>query len=255
MEPRWTTKRLVKWVKQTFGIDCCRETVRQALKKLGLSWKKSKKLLNKADPVARSAYLEELKGRFEELLRTDHLLVYIDEAHIHLDTDEGYGWSIRNERYWVSSSSPGRQKVSFYGVYLYNLGQVRILPFKVANRWTTIEVLKQLRCEFPEREMTVIWDGVPYHRTNEVLEVARILDIEIKQLPSYSSDFMPVEHLWHWLREEVTYHCCYPNKPSLIAAVSAFTRRINQAPLAVGDRLWVQSHLNDDVEKLRVSKW
>lgn len=255
VEPRWTTKRLVNWVKETFKIDCSRETVRKALKQLGLSWKKSRKLLNKADPVARAAYLDELKGRFEEVLKTDRLLVYIDEAHIHLDTDEGYGWSIRNERYWVSSSSPGRQKVSFYGLYLYNLGQVRIFPFEKANQWTTIEVLKRLRCEFPEREITVIWDGVPYHRTSEVLEAARVLKIEVKRLPAYSPDFMPVEHLWHWLREEVTYHCCYPNQPALKGAVAAFAQRINQDPLSVGDRLWVQNHLDEEVEKLRVSSW
>ena len=47
-------------------------------------------------------------------------LIYVDEAHIHLDSDQGYGWSIKGERFWVSSSSPGLEKVSFYGVYLYN---------------------------------------------------------------------------------------------------------------------------------------
>ena len=54
--------------------------------------------------------------------------MYIDEAHIHLDTDEGYGWSVKGERFWVSSSSPGLQKVSFYGAYFYNKGKVGIYP-------------------------------------------------------------------------------------------------------------------------------
>ncbi len=34
------------------------------------------------------------------------------------------------------------------------------------------------------------------------------LKITIEPLPVYSPDFMPVEHLWQWLREEVTYHAC-----------------------------------------------
>ena len=88
----------------------------------------------------------------------------IDETHIHLDCDLGYGWSIKGERLWVSSSSPGRQKVSFYGVYLYNLGQVRIFPYDTANQFNTIAVLKKLRVEFPDIPITVIWDQCPYPR-------------------------------------------------------------------------------------------
>ncbi|NOR80837.1 MAG: hypothetical protein GQ529_08395, partial [Methyloprofundus sp.] len=42
--PRWTLKRFVSWIKQDFGISCCRETVRKALKNLGFSWKKYRKL-------------------------------------------------------------------------------------------------------------------------------------------------------------------------------------------------------------------
>ncbi|NER85424.1 MAG: hypothetical protein F6K42_39230 [Leptolyngbya sp. SIO1D8] len=91
------------------------------LKRLGFSWKKARKLLNKAYPQKRAAFLETLQGLLDEALHEQCLLVYIDEAHVHLDTDEGYGWSIRGERFWVSSSSPGLAKVSFYGVYLYNL--------------------------------------------------------------------------------------------------------------------------------------
>ncbi|NJO15562.1 MAG: hypothetical protein HC877_07395 [Thioploca sp.] len=29
------------------------------------------------------------------------------------------------------------------------------------------------------------------------------LEIQIQRLPSYSPDFMPVKHLWPWLREEM----------------------------------------------------
>jgi transposase len=88
-KPRWTLKRLVKWVKEQFNIDCCRDTVRKSLKKVGLSWKKARKLLNKANSDKRADYLDILKGLLEDVLHKEHLLIYIDEAHIHLDTDEG----------------------------------------------------------------------------------------------------------------------------------------------------------------------
>jgi transposase len=60
-------KRLVAWVRQKFDIDCCRETLRQVLKDLGFSWKKARKLLNKADPNKRAAFLEQLDGSLAKI--------------------------------------------------------------------------------------------------------------------------------------------------------------------------------------------
>jgi hypothetical protein len=81
----------------------------------------SKSLLNQANTQKRREDLEILNGLMQDALDNDHLLVFMDEAHIHLDTDEGFGWSVKGERFWVSSSSPGLAKVSFYGVYICNL--------------------------------------------------------------------------------------------------------------------------------------
>ncbi len=251
--PRWTLKRLVLRLWEKFQIKCCRNTVRQVLKYSGFSWKKARKLLNKAKPKKRLAYLEVFQDLLKTALGQDHLLVFIDEAHIHLDTDEGYGWSIKGKRFWVSSCSPGLKKVSFYGIYLYNLGTVRIWPYDKGNGGNTIQVLKRLRDEFPDRPMTIIWDGVPYHRSQAVSQAAVELNIQIQPLPAYSPDFMPVEHLWRWLREDVTYHTCFQKQADLVSQIALFQTRINQTTLAISDRLWVKNHLDPTEEKLRVS--
>jgi transposase len=251
--PRWTLKRLVVWIREQFKIDCCRDTVRKVLKRLGFSWKKARKLLNKANTQKRREYLDILKGLMQDALDHDHLLVFMDEAHIHLDTDEGFGWSVKGERFWVSSCSPGLAKVSFYGVYLYNLGQVRLFPYEVANGLSSIDVLKRIRAEFPDQKMTIIWDGAPYHRAQSVKDEAQNLKVNLQPLSAYSPDFMPVEHLWQWFREDLTYHTCYKNQADLIQQVQLFEQRLNQTPLDIADRLWVKSHLDPEEEKLRVS--
>ena len=125
--PRFTLKRLVALVRERFGRTCCRETIRAALHRLKLSWKKAKKLLGRADPERRQAFIEQLAELLAGAQRERHLLVYLDEAHIHQDADLGYGWCAHGERLWVASNSPGLcAKVSFYGLYLYNEGQVRL---------------------------------------------------------------------------------------------------------------------------------
>lgn len=87
-----------------------------------------------------------------------------------------------------------------------------------------------------------------------VHEAASTLEINLQALPAYSPDLMPVEHLWQWLREDLTYHTCYDSQTELIDAVADFQHQINTHPIALSDRLWVKKHLDLKQEKLRFSK-
>lgn len=70
----------------------------------------------------------------------------------------------------------------------------------------------------------------------------------------YSPDFMPVEALWRWLREDVTYNRCHNTREELIANVRRFEATINGDPIALADRLWVKDALDPDEEKLRIPR-
>ena len=70
-------------------------------------------------------------------------------------------------------------------------------------------------------------------------------------LPPYSPDFMPVEALWRWLREDLTYHYCYKTRDELVKAVSAFTEKINQNPVELADRLHSKESIDNAEEFLR----
>jgi hypothetical protein len=128
------------------------------------------KLLGRADPERRQAFVEQIQDLLAGAQHDRHLLVYLDEAHIHQDADLGYGWADRGRRLWVASPSPRlSDKLSFYGLYLYNEGQVRLWPYARANGEYTIDVLRRLRTEWPEDKLIVVWDGASYHRACVVL--------------------------------------------------------------------------------------
>ncbi len=138
-----------------------------------------------------------------------------------------------------ASTSPGLSaSVSFsgkplgltYGLYLYNEGQVRIWPYPRANGEHTVDVLRRRRAELPDGTLTVIWDGAPYHRAKAVWAVAARLSITLVPLPGYSPALMPVEALWRWLREDVSYHHCHATSQDLTRRVASFEARINQNP-------------------------
>ncbi len=248
-------RRLVGWARERFGLVCCRETIRAALHRRKLSWKKAKKRLGRADPERRQAFLEQLQSVLAGAQRDRHLVVYVDEAHIHQDADLGYGWAKRGERFLVASSSPGLSaRVSFYGLYLYNEGQVRLWPYPRANGEHTIEGLRRLRAAFPDEALIVLWDGAPYHRAKIVQGAATTLGITLMPLPGYSPDLMPVEALWHWLREDVTDHHCHASADDLTRQVADFEVRLNENPFVIADRLCVKDQLDPEEEKLRFSK-
>src|SRR4051794_36327765 len=92
-----------------------------------------------------------------------------------------------------------------------------------------------------------------YDRAQAVREVAGTLDITLMPLPGYSPDLMPVEALWRWLREDVTYHHCHASADDLTRRVADFEVRINQDPCALADRLWVKDCIDPEEEKLRFS--
>ena len=242
-------------MRERFGLCCCRETIRAALHRLELSWKKVRKLLGRADPERRAAFLDQLRPVLDGAQRDRHRLVYLDEAHIHQDADLGYGWAERGKRFHVASTSPGlAARVSLYGLYLYNEGQVRLWPYARANGTHTTEVLHRLRAEFPDDMLVLIWDGAPYHRAKTVRAEAAHLGITLLPLPGYSPDLMPVEALWRWLREDVTYHHCHATADDLTRRVAAFETQTNQDPYTVADRLSVKDRLDPEEEKLRFSK-
>src|SRR4051794_25276609 len=97
--------------------------------------------------------------------------------------------------------------------------------------------------------------AAPYHRAKAVREAARALDIELMSLPGYSPDLMPVEALWRWLREDVTYHHGHASAEDLTRRAADFEARINQDPCALADRLWVKDCLDPEEEKLRFSNY
>jgi len=60
--------------------------------------------------------------------------------------------------------------------------------------------------------------------------------------------------LGRWLCEDVTSSRCHHTVDKLRACVQEFEQRINQNPIALADRFWVDDELDPEEEKLRNSR-
>lgn len=102
----WTLKKLRRWVATKLERPVSRTMLRTILKAAGLSWKKCKKLLAKANAAKRAEFVHQFQTLYERLCQGEIRLVYIDEAHVHQDLDLGYTWAPANEPAWRKRTSP-----------------------------------------------------------------------------------------------------------------------------------------------------
>ena len=100
-------------------------TLRSLLKQAGLSWKKSKKVLAKANPSQRAEFVARFQDWFGQLYQGKVRLIYVDEAHLHQDMELGYHWSAVGEPDWVPSTSP-LSKIGLTGMGLMILAMVNV---------------------------------------------------------------------------------------------------------------------------------
>lgn len=251
----WTTKKVRAVVAAIFAITCARSTLWLCLVRLGLAWKKTKKILAKANTAKRADYLDEFENLFDELRRGERTLIYIDEAHIHQDMDHGYGWAPVGRPHRVASTSPGlHAKINWYGAYDFTNGRALIWSYPMCNGANTADFLARVAEWARDRpRVTVIWDGSPVHRAIVARDRAAALDLELVVLPAYSPDLNPIEGLWKWLRESVTQGICHDSVEALFAASMTFIESINSDPLAMIQRLWPKMHLVAEEEALRLA--
>lgn len=239
----WTVPKLMVYVERLLDHRPSRTKLRNLLKRHGLSWKKCRKVLRKAKPEKRRAFMEQFQSLFAEVCQQETILIYIDEAHIHRDMDLGYTWAPKGvPAYRQSECAPLSDRINWYGAYNFTAGQCFIFLERVAA-WLGDA----------GRPIVIIWDGAPWHRAIIAQEKAQALGFRLVPLPGYSPDLNPIEGLWKWLREDVTQNHCYKTIPELFDACQAFIDRINLDPDALITRLWPRFELDPDFEKLLIS--
>ena len=252
----WTMKKLCRWVETVLNRKVSRNTLRTILKAGGLSWKKCKKLLAKANPEKRAAFVEQFQDLFQRMCQGQVRIIYVDESHFHQDLDLGYTWAPVGEPVWRQSVCPPLSaRLNWYGAYDFAAGQAFIWHQGKCNSEHTAQFLQRLKLWLgnSKQQVVIIWDGAPWHRSRIARTQAEQLGMQVIQLPGYSPDLNPIEGLWKWMREEVTQHFCHPSLHDLFTDCLAFIERINRDPNAIVSRLWPKFDLDPDYEKLLLS--
>jgi transposase len=221
----WNWKAVRHFLDQRFQQVLGRSSCFRTFHRLGFVWKRPKKRFLKADTAKRALFVREYAALCKAAQETGATIVFVDEAHFYADADLRGKWVLQGEPALVDSCSPRYgEKTSYYSAVCLETGGVDVMPIDSTSRAeTSAAFLRQLRAAHPE-PLIVIWDNGPAHSGDAIREFLQTPDVRLLlvRLPAYSPDYNADEHIWGWVRAEVTGNVCFGTKAKVRAVVDAF---------------------------------
>jgi transposase len=221
----WNWKVVRRFVSERFGITLTRSACLKYLHRLGFVVKRPIKHLLKANAAKREAFVASYAALRGEAQTNGAKHFFVDEAHFYADVDLRGKWVLKGMPALVDSTSPRYgEKASYYSAVCLETGEVESMPLEGnSNAATSVAFLRQLRAHH-SAPLVVFWDNAPAHGGDPLREYLRTPDLRLRlvRLPAYSPDFNADEHIWAWVREEVTANTCFGTAANVRAHVDPF---------------------------------
>ena len=221
----WHWKVVRRFVQERFGITLSRSSCLTYLHRLGFVVKRPIKQLLKADEAKRAAFVTTYATLRREAQSSGAKHFFVDEAHFYADVDLHGKWVLKGTPALVDSTSPRYgEKASYYSAVCLETGEVEAMPLEGnSNADTSASFLQQLRAHHTT-PLVVFWDNAPAHGGEPLRDYLRTPDLRLRlvRLPAYSPDFNADEHIWAWVREEVTANTCFGTADKVRAHIDPF---------------------------------
>jgi transposase len=228
----WNTPMIQDLIQTRFGVSYHPHYLATLLHNLGFSYQKARFI---SDHLNEAKRLEWRQTEWPRILRQARqrkaLLLFGDEASFAQWGSLSYTWAPKGEQPEVRTSGKRKgYKVLglidyFSGRFFYKSHEGRFNSESYAA--FLLDVLAQTR-----RHVVVIQDGARYH-TSAAMKTffeAHAARLTIEQLPSYSPDFNPIEHLWKKVKKEATHLKYCPDFSHLQAEVDRALLHFAQTP-------------------------
>jgi transposase len=216
----WHWKAVRRFVSERFGLTLSRSSCHNYLHRLGFVVKRPRKRLLKGDEAQREAFVADYAALRREAQTTGAKHFFVDEAHFYADVDLHGKWVLKGTPALVESTSPRYgEKASYYAAVCLETGEVEAMPLAGnSSAETSASFLQQLRAHHPT-PLVVFWDNAPAHGGDPLRDY---LTTPALRLPAYSPDFNAAEHIWAWVRAEVTANTCFGTAANVRAHVDPF---------------------------------
>ena len=218
-----TTKSIISYVKEEFGVVYKIGGMTSLLHKLGFSYKKPKGVPGKAKRKEQEAFLEEYNE-----VKDKGLVYFTDSTHPMLNPVLSSGWIRKKKEFDVKTNS-GRERVNINGAIEINTLSVVSRSCKKVNGQSMSDLLRAVRRKHPkERNLYMVMDNAGYNKSYQVQNLAEKLGIKIMYLPPYSPNLNPIERLWKFMKKKVMANTYYPDVKTFQQELMLFLRGIRK---------------------------
>ena len=251
----WNAALVQALIEREFGKTFHVNSISTLVNNLGFRYQKARFVSDHLDEVARKRWRKrQWPARLRSATRQGALRLFADEASFAQWGSLGYTWALRGEQPVVKTT--GKRKgykvmgmVDYFSGRLFVEGGEGRLTAKRSCAFLS-SILAQT-----SQPIVVIQDGASYHTAAETRRVVaeHANRLTVHQLPSYSPDYNPIEHLWRNVKRDKTHNRSFPTFEALVEAVDTALAAFQNNPAAV--RQLVGSHLEATAHCPRKAAW
>lgn len=239
----WNTALIQDLIRREFQRCYNLHYLAELLHRLGFSYQKARFVSDHLDEERRQQWL---RVRWPTIVATARrrgaLLLFADEASFAQWGSLGYTWAKRGQQPLIKTC--GKRKgykvlglIDYFSGRLFYHGQTERFS---AERYCAFLATVLATTDQP---IMIIQDGARYHTgaTTQAFVTHHAARLSAYQLPSYSPDYNPIEHLWRNLKRTKTHNRYFPTFEALTAAVEEgltyFQRRAAEVKQLMGTYL------------------
>jgi transposase len=231
----WNSALIQDVIMREFGRLYNTHYLSELLRTLGFSYQKARFVSDHLDEERRRHWLQEQwPALVQEARQRNALLLFGDEASFAQWGSLGYTWAPTGQQPLIKTCGK-RKGYKVFGLIDYLTG--RLFYHGQTERFTADRYCAFLASVLAATSgpIILIQDGARYHTAaaTQAFIAAHADRVTVHQLPSYSPDYNPIEHLWRNVKRAKTHNRYFPTFESLIQAVEEGLAEFEVCPAAV----------------------